>query len=101
MEREWHSWMLRSLSAQEERGKALNKSSLFQKLLAFKKKKNRQPESLGLHFTFKCNSFTLQFISADTLESTQIKKCHTSCVVCVKHVLALEEVWQEAALVCK
>lgn len=43
-----------------------------------------------------------QFISADTLESTQIRGGHKSCIVWVKHVLAaLEQVGEEAAPVCK
>lgn len=74
---------------------------VFQKLLAFKRK-NSQPESLGLHFTLKYNYFMLQFISADTWESTQVKECHKSCIVWMRHVLAaLKQVWEEAAPVCK
>lgn len=88
--------MLRSLSAQVVggRGEALNKSSLSES--AGIQKKKGQPESLGMHFTFKCNYFMLQFISAGTLESTPIKQCHKSCIVWIKHVLAhvlaLEEI---------
>ena len=83
--------MLRSLSAEEEGvGGALNKPSLSE--IAGILKKNSQPESLGLHFTFKCNYFMLQFISADTLESTQIKECYKSCIVWIKHMLILGEV---------
>lgn len=40
----------------------------------------------------------LQFISADTLESTQIKECHKSCIVWIKQMLVLEEVREGTAL---
>lgn len=78
-------------------GEALNKSSLSESAgIQKKKKKHSQPESLGMHFTFKCNYFMLQFISAGTLKSSPIKQCHKSCIVWIKHVLvhvlALEEV---------